>query len=154
MDPSTARLTQLFSATLAPSPQRHGCVPSILPGIDGAAGDQQPKLGTKIQWDTPGTRTQPNIHCCHRCYCMLRPSCHPVQWFVWLRTDVVRLLVFNYQTKAESCIPKMKSWHTLNLLPYQASAIIIFGHEEGEKTVKLTNLPTLRPQNQNLWRYF
>lgn len=35
----------------------------------------------------------------------------------------------------------MKSWHLLDLLPYPASAIIIFGHEEGEKTVKLTDLP-------------
>lgn len=66
-----------------------------------------------------------------------QPSCHPTPWLVGLRTDVVRPLVFNYQTKAESCTSKMKSWHTTYLLPYQAFAIISFVHEEGEETVKL-----------------
>lgn len=47
MDPSTARLTQLFSATLAPSPQRHGCVPSILPGIDRGSRRSAARAGNK-----------------------------------------------------------------------------------------------------------
>lgn len=63
--------------------------------------------------------------CCHRRYS--KPSCHPVQWFAWLRADVVRPLVFNYQTKAESCISKWKAGTWLDLLPYPAFAIIILG---------------------------
>lgn len=89
--------------------QKHGCFPFTFPSTD--PGSEQPALLAGGQdsgsEEDVSSQTLPLSSAAAAATVPRWPWCHPMQWLPWLRTDVVRPLIFNYLTKAESCTSKV-----------------------------------------------